>query len=638
MKNSKFVQLNPKVMLEYIYDDSNLNAENYVITHDRSIDKYSYSANNSEGTNNQYDNQYVLLDPVTYKAGIRNEDNYNFIQNKEYSQTLPIRFDKIKLHFPVNYSFADSVGCYLNIYVLDATNNNTYNLVQYYFDKQDDYRFNHELALSPSVNNLNGKIWGKFIQLSYPSPYEISLQKTNNLVTSNTINYNLTQGTGISQTAPIMIEFGFINKKEVINDVITYILSTPYQTSVPITPDYENLGLTIRPAYDGDWFEIFGTFNGTINSFNDFILTARNIGKRYYVEYIITQFEENIKGKSLNITIEKDFNDIIDYRPIIKYSTTTSTIDVTMRLVDKTDGSVIMRHGSYGMYSDELSKYSRSLVRINVNGLKTPKIYNMRHGASVLDDINNRKFTNGFSDETGIEIIKVPYPVLVSVNNIVAKSENSLINGQDWKGYGKLKLVVNPFDNIFTFVLAKKITAKVEYFNLIDLGEINLFFKNFDSELKTNLFRLSDGIDLEKGTVVFKLKKADVSKVRRIFQSGINVFYITSTNAKTNETNVIYEGTFIMSDSIDYVNELSQDYQNENDGVEIRRDNNQEYAIVTRRKTESNKFPTSPTNNGGLEVSDGKGGNITSGNNNGDITISPNGNNGNNNGGTEFSV
>lgn len=591
MKNSKYVQLDTKVLMEYIYDDSNLNAENYIITYDKNENVRSYSANNTEGVTNKLDNQYVIIDPISNKAGIRNENNYNFIENKEYSQTLPIRYDKIRLHFPSNYNFEDSGGCYVRIYVMDSTNTNSFNLVQYYFDKQDQFRFSRELNLSPNGNKLNGQIWGKFIEIAYPSPYTLSLQKTNNLVTPNSINYNLSDGIGISQTSPIMIEFGFIEKKDKINDIITYIFSSPYQTSVPLTPDFENLGLKISPAEDGDWFEIYGTFNGEISQFNEFITSARNIGKRYYVEYIITQFEENIKGKSLNITIEQDFNEVVDYRPIIKYSTTTATIDVSMRIIDKNDGSIITRRASYGMLSDELSKYSRSLVKINVSGQITPKIYNIRNGGSIFDafdGLNKRNMSDPFNTESdGIEIIRVPYPALVSINNIVAKTDSALVNGKEWKGFGKLKLVIDPFDNLIKFILAKQIEDKVEYFNLLEMGEINLFFKNFESELKTNLYRQSDENDLERGTVIFKLKKDDVSKVRRIYQSGINMFYITSTNIESNETNVIYEGTFIMSDSIEYTRDLAQDYQNENDGVEIRRDNEQEYAIVTRKRVQN---------------------------------------------------
>ena len=125
---------------------------------------------------------------------------------------------------------------------------------------------------------------------------------------------------------------------------------------------------------------------------------------------------------------------------------------------------------------------------------------------------------------------------------------------------------------------------RISFSNLLEMGTLNLYFKNFSNEVKTNLYRQSDENDLERGVVLFKLNKSNVNSVRKIYQSGVNMFYITSTNEETNETSVIYEGTFIMSDSVEYVDDLGINYQRENEDVEIRRDNNQETAIVTRRR------------------------------------------------------
>jgi hypothetical protein len=590
MKTSKFIQLDPEVLMEYIYDDTFLDNENYIITHDLNEDIRSYSANNNEGSVNRYENQYVVIDPVTNKVGIRNSENYNFLQDKEYSQTLPIRYDRIKLHFPINYNFDDKAGCYIRIYAFDYHNNGLVNLSQYYFDKQDQDRFNQELSLSTPPLTLNGKLWGKFIELSYPSPLVISKQRTNNLPNPNSINHNLTGGVGLSLTAPVMIEFGFINQKNVINNITSFLLGSPFQTSVPLTPDFENLAIKIEESEEGDWFEFYGTQNGTISEFNNWIQTSLQAGKRYYVEYVVTLFEENIKGRSQTIQVTEDFNEKLDYRPIIKYSSTTAAIEVVMRVIDRVDGSIITRRGSYGLLPDQISKYSRSLVKINVNGIKTPKIYNLRSGGSLTDalnGLNKRKFEseNGLGT---IETIRVPFPLLVNSNNIVAKSESSLLDGKEWKGFGKLKLVVEPFDNLFKFVLASNVENKIEYFNLLNVGTLDMYFKNFDSEVKTTLYRKSNEIDLENGTVVFKLNKDNINKVRRIYQSGINMFYITTTNQDTNETTVLYEGTFIMSDSIEYVNDIAKNYQDENDDVEIRRDSGQETAIVTRRSSNIN--------------------------------------------------
>jgi hypothetical protein len=591
MKTSKFIQVDPKVLLEYIYDDSYLDNESYIITHDLNEDVRSYAAKDVEGSVNSYSNQYVVVDPVTRKVGIRNSDRYNFLKDREYTQNLPIRYDRIKLHFPINYNFDDNAGCYVKVSQIDFEDNKTVNLTQYFFDKQIQDRFNQELQLSSPSNTLNGKLWGKYIEIDFPSPSVVASQRTNDTPNANSINSNLTGNIGLSINSPIMIEFGFINQKTVLNSVTTFLLDTPKQTSVPLTPDFENLGLMIIPADGGDWFEIYGTFNNTISGFNNFINTAIRAGKRYFVEYDITLFEENIKGRTQTLKVEDDFNEPIEYRPIIKYSTTTAAIEVIMRVIDQVDESIITRRASYGLLPDQVSKYSRSLTRIQVDGLKTPKIYNIRNGGSIEDALSglNKKSKEGFGNvQQGIETIKVPYPLLVKVNNVVAKSENGLVNGQEWKGFGKLKIIVDPFDNIFKFTLAKNVENTVEYLNLVNVGTIELYFKNYNSEIKTGLYRKSNDIDLQNGTIVFKLNKEDVSDVRRIYQSGINMFYITASNEETEETNVIYEGTFIMSDSINYVNDLARDYQTENDNVEIRRDGGQETAIVTRRRIDNN--------------------------------------------------
>ena len=598
MKNSKFIQLDANVLMEYIYDDAYLRADDYIISKNLTDNTLSFSVSDETGLNNRISNQFVVLDPVRNLVGVKNPETYNFLLNREYIQNLPIAQDRIKIHFPINYNFSEYAGCYLKVHALTNENQNIATIVQYFFDKQDQTRFNTELEISSPPESVNGITWGKYIEVSFPSVNVLASQRVNNITTSDTINYNLTSGEGLSMTAPIMLEFGFLTSKIVTNNVSTYLLGRPLQTSVPITPDFQNMAVKIEHSSIGDWFDIYGTYNGNISEFNKFINNSVSLGKRYYVEYLITLFEENVRGKTMNITVNSDFNEKVEYRPIIKYSSTTAVIEVTMRVVDAVDGSAILRTSSYGMLSKEVNKYSRSLVKINTLNTKTPRIYNLRSGASINDAIsglNKRTYDNmGMSENLEIEIVKVPYPVMVNTNNIVAKSESSLLDSKEWKGNGKLKLVINPFDNIMKFVLAKSVENKVEYYNLLSVGTINLKFKNFDSEVSTELYRTSNNeIDLEKGTIVFRLKKESVNSVRRIFQSGVNVFYITSTSNETGETSVIYQGTFIMSDSIEYVNNLAKDYQDENSDVEIRRDTGSEYAVVTRRSASDSNLTLS---------------------------------------------
>ena len=131
----------------------------------------------------------------------------------------------------------------------------------------------------------------------------------------------------------------------------------------------------IQESNSGDYFEIYPTYGGSFEQFVTFIDDSIRIGIFYYLEFEITVFEENIKGKTTKYKVENDFTEIIDYRPIIKYSSSFCIIDVEMKLINKNDGNIVLRKGAYGMKADQLSKYLINRKKINVRNIFKPKIY-----------------------------------------------------------------------------------------------------------------------------------------------------------------------------------------------------------------------------------------------------------------------
>ena len=160
----------------------------------------------------------------------------------------------------------------------------------------------------------------------------------------------------LSNETPIKIDFQFLNRKENVFEKESYIVSESFNTSIPVTPEFEQLGVQIEPAIDGDYFEINGTYNGNISEFNTFIQREIAMGKRYYAIYTVEIFEKNTKTSTKTFNQFDNFNIPIDDRPIIKYSTTTAVIDVTMNLVNEIDGSSVIRRASYSMTQDEVGK------------------------------------------------------------------------------------------------------------------------------------------------------------------------------------------------------------------------------------------------------------------------------------------
>ncbi len=553
MRVSKYLKLDRNVLMEYIYDDGNLIGEAYNVGVNIKNRIYNYMAADSSGSLNTQSNTLFLIDSVTNQYGKFDTDNYGFLQTKEYASGFPIRHDIIRLYFPINWTFGEYLGVYLRVYGFDYNNVNVYDLSNFYYDISDINQ-NEQVNILNYVNPplyFQEKLWGKVITLQVPSLQSLSSQRGPLALKSNGINTNLTQGVGFNQQSPVFIDFRFISNKSVINSVTTYTLTPRTTVTLPQSPEFESIGLVIEESKNGDFFEIYATHNGNIGDFNEFINRSVTLGNRYYLEYNVTVWEQNIRGKPQKIVVTEDFLSKIEYRPIIKFSTTTAIIDVEMNMIDAVNNSQITRKASFGMLQDMFSKYSLRLMKINLADASKPKIYNLKQtivttGSSAGTQTNT---------VTQVEVVKVPYPVLMDRLNVIAKSESAVAAGQNFWGMGKMQILVYPFENVFKFIVARNIASGVvEYMDMSNLGEIKLVFKNQNLSVECGLFSESGDINLTTGFLVFKLNGSRVPDLRKIYESGVNVFYITTTQQST--TTVVYTGLFKIFDAVKNINEI----------------------------------------------------------------------------------
>ena len=599
-KISKYVKLDKNVLLEYTYNDNNLITESYNILVNSKYKSQSYLAASTSTTSNSALNQLFKLDTVSNRYGKIDTSYYSFLQEKNYSVGNPIKHDTLKIHLPINWTFGEYLGFYIRVYAFDSINSVTYDISNFYYDMTDinqTYLLNYT---SPPLL-FQEKLWGKNITIEIPALNEISSQLSGGLPKADSINYNLTNGNGLSMTSPIFIDFHFINNIQTINSVSTYLLAPNLTTTIPQTPEFEKLGLVVEHSTNGDFFEIYGVYNDTLSGFKKFIDDSSTIGRDYYVQYDITMYEQNIRGKTTTITVTDSFNETIEYRPIIKYSTTTAIIDVEMRLIDNVDSSSIIRRASYGMLQDELSKYSLNMMKINVSNVSKPKIYNLKSSINtgLVGGLNNTGGvlniggkssvnTTTISGQNGVvvETIKVPFPVLIDRFNIIAKSENALLDSKPFYGFGKIQILLYPFDNIIKFSIATGPDNKPEYLNMTSISEIKLVIKNDQNQLTFPLFTESGDIDLSIGQVIFKINQNQFSNVKKIYESGINLFYIVGTSQST--TSVIYTGLFKIYDNksnVTLLNDQAASAMNNMGNPNIILDPTQtkETAIVTRK-------------------------------------------------------
>lgn len=620
-KVSKFVKLDKDVLLEYIYNDGNLVSEAYNILVNSKDRKRSYMAFDTSGTGNDQANQLFVIDPIEGKWGKVNPGYYTFLQVKNYSAPSPIRHDTLKFHIPVNWTFGEYLGFYVRVYTFDSLNNIQFELSNFYFDMTDVSQ-QYLLNFSTPALLFQEKLWGKNIQIEIPAVSEISSQLTNNRPTDNSINFNLTGGNGLSLNAPIFVDFHFIKNIQTINGVTNYLLEPAVTTTIPQTPEFERLGLKIENSPNGDFFEIYGTYNGTIAEFKRFIDDSITLGNRYYVQYNITTYEQNIRGKTTTVTMMDNFNETIEYRPIIKYSTTTAIIDVEMRLIDAVDNSYIVRRASYGMLQDEVSKYSLNLMKINLDDANKPKIYNIKSAINpdlvgvansfgVIPVNNNPKSppkprvnldilanpnnnTSTLSDSNVIvEQIRVPFPVLVDRFNIMAKSDSAVLDTKTFFGFGKIQILLYPFDNVVSFSIASGTPEQPRYLDMSGYSEIKLTIKNDTNSISFVPYVESGQIDLVNGSVAFKITESKFAEIKRIYNSGVNVFYITGTNVST--TSVIYTGLFKLYDDKNNVYQLNQQVSSQPQIILDPTSPKQTVIVTPRTVTQSGPAPKKKT-------------------------------------------
>lgn len=586
MKQSVYKKVHRDVLLEWIYDTNNNITEPFQILKNNKDQVNSYIGGNL--TANSFQNQLFPVDIVKNKWSKINTTTYNFLQVTNYNSQGPIRHDTIKLHFPSNYNFAEYQGLLLKVYTYDYDKKKLVSLSNFFYDKNDSSQSNLIDSITPPLL-YEDRLWDKEIYLNIPSVNFVSLQRSSGLPTIGTLNDVLTDGVGLSLTSPIFIDFHFITSISQVGSIKSYLVTTPFTIQVSQTEELQELQLYAEESSMGDYFEFYPTYNNSFTDFQIWIDQSWTINKMYLTEYLVTLFEQNVKGKTTRFIIDEDFTETIEYRPIIKYSTTIASIDVEMRLIDKVDGTIITRKAVYGLKPDQISKYSLNIKKINIKNTEKPKIYVKKK----IDLAEIDSLTRGNQQEV---IIDVNTPSLINLNNIACYSENDLNPKveetlMNYRGLGEVKILISPFDNILKFSLAIKNTTSLEFIDLTNCQDLKINFKSDKSNLEFGLYNVEKS-NLKNGGCVFRVPQSSFSDLKNIWLEKNNIFYITTNNKGTRT--VIYSGLFLPSDSKEAVSifDSNQDsLQNQIDAGQVFLEDTQrvETAIVTRRQIRVNK-------------------------------------------------
>lgn len=550
-KVSKFVKLNTNVLMEWTFDSQHYISEPYKVITNLNNDKRRNFLSTSNINN--IDNNLFQLDSVLNKYALIDSANYNFLQEQDYS-SAPTEYDSVKIYLPTNYNFTleGYVGIYLKIFAYGYYNKDVYELSNIFFDSTDNTNTSGFTNLAVPFL-YDEQEWGKYYEFEIPSVNYISNQRSggtsdNNggFTLENTINYNLTNGEGISQTTPIFINFQYLNTKEIVLGNTYYYTSDTYKTSFSKVPEYNTLGVSLAESTEGDYFEIIGTYGESNENLDNFVEEVENKGRRIRIEYDIYLYEENIQTNLQTISVTTDYTKTIYYRPVLTFSNTTAAIKVVMRVIDLIDMSTISRYTTLGI-DDNIQKYGKKLISLDVGTVNKLKIYNAKPDEIVLGE-------DYFSGNLTTEIIKVNSPQLIEVGKVLVNSPTST---SDYKGMGLLNIVVTPFDNIVQFRLAKIPSSstsnnQIEIYNLSEIlsnSEIILTFRSETQTIDKEVYKEVNN-DYENGIINFKILENDITVLKSILDSGYNNFYLTIVSNKVKT--LLYSGTFSFYDDMSF--------------------------------------------------------------------------------------
>jgi hypothetical protein len=545
--STRYIRVHQDALIEWTQDDSFFYEDEYSIIKDTLNDftTFCFSKNAVDAGNyNKLPNQLYLIDNIINKFGISDPDTKPFLQETKYANNAPSRFDKVKIWFPIHWTFPNLAGLYLKIWSLNFENSRPYGLSTFYLDASISSELN-KLVNESNPLRLYDRLWGKSITIYVPSVTTESTNRINNSPALGTINYNLTNGQlGLSTTSPIFIDFRYLRAKEQVLGQTSFFTLPSLVTSIPQTPEYNNLSVQIQEATDGDYFKINGIYNSNLGEFNQFMTMLESIGKRSYLIYSVTAFEDGLPQDTQDFYVYKDFFKQIIYKPVFMFTNTSAAIQVELKLINSVDVTIINKLTDLTLTGSLVSKYGKIATSINVSNAIKPKLYNSKPDNLVLPGASAINYSLSKKVVNTNEIRYVPYPVLTNIANIVADQLNNLSKGETFLGFGGLELSLTPFDNVIKLRIAEKSGDTIKPMTFPSSGSaIQLVFKSNTYELRVSLYMESNQVDLINGVIVFKLLSSQYATLKKIHETNKN-FYITITTNST-ETS-IYDGKFTL--------------------------------------------------------------------------------------------
>jgi hypothetical protein len=632
---SKYLQLNSQVLLEYIYQDpaaptvidtdtngarcmilnNGYTGTKFLFTEDNPYEptgnyrKYSAVPINSARSKYAYLTTNVPLNYLDYDNNLT--DVSALLAQLTTPPNVPVealQYDMIRLHLVSGYSIATQGDGFIFEVQLTDKAGKKQNLTSIAYLNSDNYEI-----LNPDEFVMGEKLYTRYIELKIPAISYLNDVTISNPTVPTTLSYLMTYGKGVHPATMIDFSFKIITSTDTVNGYKFFNTGNDVKTSISRTDEYSGLSATIQESTAGDFFELYGSYNGDI--YEDFIVTLdqqpnTKIAIFHDVRVIEQVGSDFLKTSEQNFIQTEDFGIPYKFRPIVLNSSiaTSYRIEYTLRIFNTYDNSQIIRQAQFTSF--DVKKYGRRIRKINLGlepniakvynvlpdnkpivNLKTYNNMNLNQGSSTT--VVQTEFVTSFIDRNrisaSVSAVKI-IPATKQPGDVIPTAKGSSTSFSDIplkiqqisetdKVYqqGEAPIGISPFDNFYQFIIYNNAVSNASGVGepqLVDLTQVGTVYINFfdkQTGLKIKLKSYTNIKDLNpaNGEVVFKIPAEESSKILGMTDKTYYVSTVLETGGGTSEETLMYNGTWysVEEKSGKVASDIIQDLQNSFDAL-----------------------------------------------------------------------
>ena len=460
-----------------------------------------------------------------------------------------IYYDSIRLHLRAGFSFAARGYEGFLFEVKTARDNGIKNyLTQLVYLNQSNYEVSN-----PKPFLMGETLFTKFVNLKVPTLVNQNYEFEDFFYGNGEVVNPSNQTSNLDPTSNYEVSFKLIDRLENIDEFNYFYTAEVNTFSISREDEYADFTVVVEEAEDGDYFQIYGERDNNAAAFESYINNRINTSTDdIIVMYEVEVYEQvgisQIKTYDTTFTQVLDFDTPITFRPVIMNGNVAVnfSIDVTMRIVNETDNTQIVKRASVTF--DRAAKYAKRMQSVRINSAtRLTEVFNtlpnLSANRAVRGLINNSlpkstRYVPAFVETANIVAANVPVNITSNSNADLPPTEVEDLESPDYKSSGDVTIYVPPFTTYYKFYIAKKNGDDLDQLSLTGADDIVLSFEDRGTKKVFNHQRSKD-IDLGKGEVLFKIDEANASAIRGMQNRQ---FYISSKSGSDNT--VIAHGKF----------------------------------------------------------------------------------------------